>query len=329
MNGGLVDRNGSPLEDNRVQQERDLRIGEVKSRLHELSKRGNLYEYLVPKGVFKLGLSIQCPRCLRHSWFPLETVRDTFSCPRCLNAFSALGTVENSAWTFKTAGPFSVPHYADGAYSVLLTLSFFDNRYFSSLHTTPVLSFRADGPDGTTLEADLASFWQDVAFGERKHGILFGECKTYDRFRARDFKRMDQLAKNFPGAMLVFSTLRKSLAPEEIKAISRIAKRGRKHWRSERPINPVLVLTGTELLGHSKPPYCWEESLRKKFGHVRGLIGLCDATQQIYLGLASWQTEWHAKLEKRQLRMQANVGTPSMAANLKPGNLTHSTGAPD
>jgi hypothetical protein len=307
MNGGLVAKDSNPLEDNKVQQERDLPIGEVKSRLQEAAKRGNLYDYLVSKGVFKIGLRIQCPRCLRRSWFPLASVRDNFSCSRCLNAFPAIGSVESSTWTYKTTGPFSVPHYGDGAYCVLLTLELLNNRNFSSMRTTPVLSFNAAGPGGQILEADAAAFWEDTAFGQRNDGIMFAECKTYDRFQAKDFMRMRQLAKTFPGAVLAFSTLRKSLSPQEIKGITRIAKQGRTYWKGERPINPVLILTGTELLHFSRPPHCWEESLQNKFRHVYGLLALCNATQQIYLNLADWQTEWHEIREEKRKRSQAKV----------------------
>jgi len=320
MNGGLVKQDGTPVEKSSVTQERELPIGEVKSRLEGPSKRSNLYDYLLSKKVFKLGLRVQCPHCLRHSWFSLEAVRDTFSCPRCLNTFGAIGAVSNSTWCYKTTGPFSVPHYADGAYAVLLTLEFFNDRNFSTMRTTPVLSFKAQGPDNKSLEADIASFWQDSIFGERKDGVLFAECKTYDRFSEKDFRRMRQLAKAFPGAILAFSTLRKSLTHQEIVGMTRVAKAGRKYWKSERPINPVLVLTGTELLNHLSPPYCWDESVKKRFNHIRGLLGLCDTTQQIYLNLPSWHTEWHEKWEKKrrsllakQAAQQPNLNTHSLS----------------
>src|SRR6267378_1483769 len=137
MNGGLVKQDGSPAENNSVTQERDLSVGEVKSRLEGSSKRSNLYDYLLSKGVFKLGLRVQCPHCLRHSWFSLESVRDSFSCPRCLNTFGAIATISNVTWCYKTTGPFSVPHYADGAYAVLLTLEFFNDRNLPTMRTTP------------------------------------------------------------------------------------------------------------------------------------------------------------------------------------------------
>ena len=304
MNGGTVKKDLTPTELNRLTSDRDLSVGEVKNRLEGSSKRADLYEYLVSKGIFKLGARIQCPRCIRHSWFSVENIRESFSCPKCLKVFPALGNLDSGAWSLKTAGPFSVPGYADGAYAVLVTLDLFTNRNLPTLQTTPVLSFTGKAASQNDIEADFAMFWQDAIFGERKEGLLFGECKTYDVFKQKDFKRMESLANQFPGAVLVFSTLRKSLTKQEVRGITRIANKGRKYWKTEQPINPCMILTGTELLDWQHPPYCWDESVRKKFDHLRGVIGLCNATQQIYLNLPSWETEWHKKWEEKGRRLQ-------------------------
>lgn len=309
MNGGSVKQDGSPLPDNKITQERDLHIGEVKSRLSDTGKN-NLHDFLLEKGVFKIGLRLQCPHCLRNSWFPLEAIREEFICPRCLNSFPAIGNIDSSAWSYKTAGPFSVPQYADGAYSVLLTADFLNDRKMTTMRITPALSFVAEAPGKINLEADLAAFWQESIYGERRDGILFCECKTYGLFQKKDFDRMQYLAKAFPGAVLIFSTLRKKLTKKEIAGITKIAKAGRKYWKAERPINPVLVLTGNELLSHFGPPYCWDDDTKKKFDHVRGLIGLSDATQQLYLNLPSWQTEWNDKWEKRHKQRLAKKKPP-------------------
>jgi hypothetical protein len=305
MNGGTVKRDGTPAEQNRLTNDRDLTVGEIKNRLEGSSNRADFYDYLVSKDIFKLGVRMQCPRCIRHSWFSVEAIRESFTCPKCLNVFPALGNLDNGVWSLKTVGPFSVPGYADGAYAVLLTIDLFTHRNLTTLQTTPVLSFKAAAENKTDVEADFAMFWQDAIFGERQEGFLFGECKTYDIFKQKDFKRMEFLASQFPGAVLVFSTLRTTFTKQEVAGITRIAKKGRKQWKPGRPINPVMILTGTELLHWQGPPYCWEDSIRNKFDHLHGMIGLCDATQQLYLGLPSWQTEWHEKSEKRRARWQA------------------------
>lgn len=311
MNGGRVKPDGTPVEDNEIGQERDLPVGEVKNRLAGSSTRRDLYEYLLTKGIFKLGLRVQCTHCLRRSWLALPNVRDSLACTRCLNSFPAVGNIDSATWSYKTTGPFSVPGYADGAYAVLLTLDMFSNHKMSTMHTTPVVSFAAQAPNKQNLEADFGMFWQESLYGETRNGIMFGECKTYGRFAKKDFDRMRHLAQNFPGAVLVFSTLRKSLTPEEISGIARIAKAGRKYWKADHPTNPVLILTGTELLNWEGPPYCWDEALRKKFDRSQGLIEFCNATQQIYLNLPSWHAEWQQKWEERRCRRMAEQTRPS------------------
>ncbi|MEK7554917.1 MAG: hypothetical protein AAB518_02970 [Patescibacteria group bacterium] len=299
MNGGSVQTNGQPMTNNRINQERELQIGEIRSKLQDQARRSDLCNYLILKGVFHVGVRIQCPHCVRNSWFPVEKIDKAFTCPKCLNTFPAIGNIENGQWCYKTSGPFSVPGYADGAYATLLALEFFNDHKLNTLLATPVLSFTAKSPNKKDIEADYALFWQDSIYGEKKDGLLFGESKTYGQFQKKDFNRMSYLAKNFPGAVIVFSTLRKTLTSAEIKGITKIAKAGRKFWKSERPINPVLILTGNELFSFHGPPYCWEDAgIKEKFNHLRGLISICDATQQIYLKLPSWETEWREKWEK-------------------------------
>jgi hypothetical protein len=64
-------------------------------------------------------------------------------------------------------------------------------------------------------------------------------------------------------------------------------------------------LTGTELLSFYRAPRCWDDALKQRFSRVHGLMELCNATQQIYLKLPSWHTDWQEKWEKRRKRLQA------------------------
>jgi len=308
MNGGNVKLTGQPTTNSKITEDRELSIGEIKTRLANSDGPDDLCDFLVSKGIFHIGIRIQCPTCLRNSWYPVNQIQNIFSCPRCLNSFPAIGNIENGTWCYKTAGPFSVRGYADGAYATLLALQFFEDHRLYTLKRTPTLSFTASGQNKVTLEADFAMFWEDSIYGEKQSGVLFGECKTYGEYSKKDFDRMRILAKNFPGAILVFSTLRKSLSKREIKELIKISKMGRKYWKNERPINPVLILTGNELLTFDGPPHCWEKmGFDKKFDRVRGLISICDATQQIYLKLPSWHEEWQEIWEKKRKRKQNKI----------------------
>ncbi|SRR5712692_3558673 len=119
---------------------------------------------------------------------------------------------------------------------------------------------------------------------------------------------MKWLAAQFPGAVLAFCTLRTQLTPVEVRRITQIAKAGRKYWKTERSLNPVLILTGTELLSNLGPPYCWENiGLAKKFERAYSLLDICDATQQIHLSLSPLHEAWHQEFEKKKHRSVKNV----------------------
>ncbi len=282
-----------------------LPLGQVKNVL-----QGNLYRSLVARGVFKLGYKTQCTHCLRTSWHSVESFASDLVCPLChknLDAISAVDSENQGAWHLKTAGPFSVSNYGDGSYTVLLTLNFFKRDM--SLQRTPVLSFTAkDTASGNQLEADLALFWQDLVFGEQEEGLLFAECKSYNQFQTADFERMRALAKRFPGAILVFSTLRNKLRPRELRQLKRITREGMKRWKVERPLNPVLILTGRELFSLFGAPHCWDGvSIPDWAKHNTSLLNLCNATQAIYLGAPHWSETWQKEFEERRKRRKATT----------------------
>jgi hypothetical protein len=112
---------------------------------------------------------------------------------------------------------------------------------------------------------------------------------------------MRSIARAFPGAVLAFCTLRHALEPDEVRAISKIVRTGMKHWKTDRPLNPVLVLTGNELFSLHEPPYCWDGvAVPDWVKHPRSLLEICNATQALYLGLPPWYEVWEARSNARR-----------------------------
>ncbi|KKL91041.1 hypothetical protein LCGC14_1898640, partial [marine sediment metagenome] len=245
---------------NGPQGERERSVAEIKSRLKKLP---HLHDYLIDRDIFKIGIKIKCPNCLRNSWYSADEISQKIKCPRCLNEFSSIGHIDKGKWCYRTTGPFSIPGYADGGFSVLLALNFFGEHRMHDLRITPTFSFNATDSRGNDLEADFGAFWQESSSRSVADGVMFGECKTFGLFEKRDIQRMTSIAKQFPGAMLVFCTLKKKLDKSEIKLLTKITKAGRKYWKNERPINPVLILTGNEILNMNRPPHCWKQSVAK------------------------------------------------------------------
>jgi hypothetical protein len=278
-------------------------LGHVKNTLKGLGSSGRLYRSLVEHGVFQLGYKTQCTHCQRSSWYSLESLASQLVCPLChktLDAISAVDRDNKGEWHLKTAGPFSVGNYGDGSYCVLLGLNFFQKDH--SLQTTPVMSFNAEhAATGKHLEADFGILWQDTAFGDTQEGVLFAECKSYNEFERKDFERMEMIAGHFPGAILAFCTLRKRLEPAEVKQLKRLTKAGMRYWKTERPINPVLILTGHELFDFFGAPHCWKNLAVPDWAkRAHSILDLCNATQAIYLGFPHWQETWRKDFERRR-----------------------------
>jgi len=255
-----------------------------------------LLDKLVEFGVLQLGVEIQCSSCQQHSWYSLEELDYTVQCGKCLDEFRvpARDPKAELKWAYKATGPFNNENKAHGAYGVLLTLRFFSRLMDAS--TTPIFSFNERGND-RGIEADLALFLSTSwATGHRENQkLVFAECKSRNRFKRKDVSRMRRMMREFPGSTIVFSSFNRGLTKGEINMIRPLAERGRNSRRGRRPINPVMVLTGEELFGDSGIPPSWRrlpeimECMRGNRYSVQSWLALCDATQQLRLGMDPWQ----------------------------------------
>lgn len=252
--------------------------------------------------VFRLGIELQCPICRQHSWYSIKDADYELQCPKCLDRFPLPShSPKDIAWSYRTFGPFSLPNYAYGVYSILLTLRFFSQLLNGS--TTPIVSFNAE-KEGKKIESDLALFFRKATFGRNETELVFAECKTYNPFDRRDIGRMVFLADEFPGAFLVFATLRKSLTQKEKRLLRAVENRSRRNYKARRLYNPVLILTGMELFSDFGLNRTWKEAGGKhgalaKDWEFTDLRFLCDATQQLYLDMKPLHQWFEEDLEKR------------------------------
>ena len=282
--------------------------------LGEISRLARLERFPVPaerllKAVtnhrmVRLGVEVQCPVCTQHSWYSLEDMNYRLQCMKCLEKFDVSShSPDELAWCYRSFGPFSLPAYAHGAYAVLLTYYFFSRKLEGT--TTAIMSFDAK-KDGRELEADLGIFFGQRLFGRASTVQVFAECKSYREFEKPDVDRMSYLGAEFPGAILVFSTLRPNLSAKEKRMLRRAANRGRRYSAHDPNHNPVLILTGTELFGNETPPRCWEDAGGKfaAFADDRrgdgGILELCDCTQQLHLDMEPYH-EWLDNQRERRL----------------------------
>ena len=261
---------------------------------------------LIESKIFQLGMRIQCPVCIQYSWYSVKDVDYELQCPKCLESLSfPYAPKEEIKWAYRTIGPFSSSNQAHGAYSVLLTLRFFHIFRFSGSVTTPIMSFTAK-KNGIDIEADLALFFQEERFLYPKTELIFAECKTFNSFEDKDAQRMLDLGKQFPGAFLVFATLKESLNEDEKKILREVANCSQENRKNKRSFNPIMILTGTELISDTHFELSWEsaEDMRATFARKhnfevgpRFLLDFCNVTQQVYLDMELSDEDYEEPLE--------------------------------
>jgi len=254
---------------------------------HELSR-------LAERGVIRIGAKLQCPRCSQMNWFSLDDLSDSVRCERCLETFPfPASKPPREPWAFRTQGPFSIENYAQGSYCVALTLRFLI-LYTHEYNSTWAPSMTLRDENGEISEVDFAIWCRSRNFTSNKVLLFLGECKSFsEKFGSNEIQKAKALAKKFPESVTVFATLRPELTKVEKDQIARIALAGRRRTKADNWRNPVLVLTATELLSMHGPTSCWSDAGERIRGigqNIRShtdFIELCDATQQMHLGMKS------------------------------------------
>ena len=288
--------------------------------------RKRSFETLVERKAVELGLELKCSKCGSWTWYPVKQLDYSMICGLCLKQFNFPianpGDPNQSKWAYRVIGPFALPDYARGGYSAALAIRFFAN-VIGRMDTSVVTWSSGQElklPSGKKSEADFILWHQRKEMLGLDHPteIVFGEAKSFgnDAFKDDDISRMKLLGESFPGAILVFATMKEAsqLSKDEIKRIGKLAEWGREYDRERRQTRaPVIMLTGTELFAAHSLNQSWKE----KGGKHEQLISpawvsvrlnnlgiLSDLTQQLYLNLppySTWREEkWKKHLNRRK-----------------------------
>lgn len=275
----------------------------VQKRANGPGGHGLTLDNFIKAKVFRLGLVLECTHCRKKNWFSIENLREQLTCERCLGsyAFPQGGlNFDRTPWQYRVVGPYSVPDYAGGAYATVLALRVFTHGLGSGHDATLTYATGLNFKIGTEkpFEIDF-SFWyrREKMFDLAEEPVLvFGEAKSFaaESFKEKDFERMWKLAEHFPGAFLIFATLKDDLSEVEKAEIGRLANWGRERLPDYRPRAPVIVLTGVELFADWYIEQSWKDRggqwakfVEPAYARLDNLWTLAELTQQIYLGLPS------------------------------------------
>ncbi|MCP4371786.1 MAG: hypothetical protein GY797_27260 [Deltaproteobacteria bacterium] len=281
------------------------KVNEIKNKDFNLWDLDEFLRKFIDYKILQLGTELQCSVCSRRSWHAINELDYSLKCPHCLSSFELPSYDPNKIrWSYKAIGPFSARGKGAGAFPVLLTAKFFNGNGALEGITTTILSFELEKDGIEKFEVDMALFYRKGSYFDRSTHTIFCECKTENDFSNKDVKNMKALAIEFPGAMLVFSTLKKDLSAKEKRLLRPFVERCNMYYEHNKPRNPVLILTANELFDESHPPYCWkgkggkfEEFAEKNYIH--GLLSICQASQKLYLGMNSWSEKWEKEWKKK------------------------------
>ena len=263
-------------------------------------RHGVSLDAFIEANIFRLGLALTCTNCRKKNWFGIESLKEQLTCERCLKTYAfPQGSLnfQQTPWQYRVVGPYSVPNYAEGAYSTVLALSVFALRLASDnsrLTYATGLDFKIG--EEVPFEVDF-TFWyrRRRMFGRAEEpALVFGEAKSFaiESFKADDVSRMRKLADKFPGAFVVFATLKDELSPTERAEIGQFALWGRRRLQDGRPHTPVIVLTATELFCNWHVRESWKKAggpranvVQSRNVRLENLWTLAELTQRVYLGL--------------------------------------------
>lgn len=303
-----------------------------------LGSRLSLEEF-IRAGMLRLGLELGCPNCGKKNWVGLAALKDELECERCLAAYKfPQGTLNfrHTPWQYRVVGPFSVPDYAAGAYSTILALRCFARGlggHDAKMTYATGLELKI-GSSSAPIEIDFAFWYQrDRLFElEEEPVTVFGEGKSFatEGFKPVDVARMRSLAEHFPGAFLVFATLKDQLSTTERTLVAELAVWGREPLPDRRPRAPVIVLTGTEMFSSWHISESWKErggTHAQLIAHPAtrpdNLWTFADFTQQLYLGLP----DRYEHLRQRQAAKDAKTSTPAALETALPRAADGGSGA--
>jgi hypothetical protein len=276
---------------------------------------------LVHRKVLKIGMKLTCPECQETRWFSLEDLASTLPCPHCFTnfPFPTATPPDRKDWAYRVIGPFATYGFAKGSYCVASALQFLKEKVAFRASWIPSFVILKDGKQ--ELEADFGMF---VMPGATSHistpYLILGECKSFDRFDEKDYARARKAAKLFPGAVLCFCTFNESLNQDEVKGIKKIVEAGRDRLDVGKQLNPVLILTATELFGQFNIEE-FSSLYKDKEDRVNRMIWrqeideICEFTQERYLGMPSSHEVRQERYKKRLARKAARQAKKANVPN--------------
>jgi hypothetical protein len=309
-----VTRTGKRVE--KAAPDRSKHINTVRQHFGERAKRSfgywNKLDYFLNRSVFRAGLRVQCPVCAYYNWFDLDAIGYIPKCNRCLNSFKFSQTptdLHNVDWFYRVVGPFAAPDYARGGYAVALSLRCIGQHRDAEMTWTTGLKLHP-----LNCEVDFMAWHRPRGLlrDERDEPLLvMGEAKSFGKNSINEdvANGLRKVADLFPGAIMIVSSLREigDYTQSELQLLRDLALWGRRDVYEDKPRNPLVILTATELFAEHGIFDAWKQIGQPVHPSINSadLYTLAELTQRRYLGLPGFWEERMSMVHQRRriLRM--------------------------
>lgn len=239
-----------------------------------------VFDYLVEKGLFRIGAELTCPSCRMPSWTALDALKQRVVCELCGHEHDATRQLVNGEWHYRRSGVLGRERNAQGAVSVVLTLQQLETNldggsdrdiYSPSLNLEP-----KEGVDLPKCEVDFV--WVVPGRYPERTAVILGECKDQGPIKLDEFERdvenLRRVADSLPRHRFQTFVLLSKLAPFTPEEIEKARTLNDKYH------SRAILLTAREL-----EPYMLYERTKAQFD-IRGYAGtleeLAEATSAMY-----------------------------------------------
>lgn len=168
----------------------------IEQREHSPLRPEDVLNYLVTRGVFRVGLQLKCPNCILDSWVHLDDVRTELPCDYCGFKFHIAPQLKDRDWRYRRSGLFGRNDDQLGAIPVALTIQQLSTALQDrALMYTTGLNLKSESAGIPACEIDFfmlvsGSIWT----GKKLTQAVFGECKTSGNIDAKDFDNLKRIA---------------------------------------------------------------------------------------------------------------------------------------
>jgi hypothetical protein len=170
---------------------------------------GDVFGYMVEKGLFRIGAELECSNCKMRSWISLNDLRQRVVCELCGREFDTARQLVDGSWHYRRSGVLGAERNAQGAVPVVLTLQQFKVNLGSldSHLYSPSLDLKAKTGGGLP-ECEIDFAWFVHRSYPDKTAVIIGECKDRGRqwagnrgngtIDAEDVENLRRVADAFP-----------------------------------------------------------------------------------------------------------------------------------